>query len=295
MFDLKNLKVISLKKFNNTINYFNPSSNGDIILYRKETKYRDNEFCISKIVDHNDNIILDSHEDDKYYYIYEDARIFDNGKIGVCIVKRSKENPSIEVEVSYGIYDLITKQLYSAKTQNGWAEKHWQLYNDKIIYHINPYTILDLNENVLLKKEINWTPWIEKYGKPGLSTNVFCIENKKYLFFHSYIEIDKLHYKYYIGLLRLNDDLTPDGYYLNPFFECDKSNTDESFLNNFWKWRETKFKPCVKYEIIFPMSIVTKTDSIEMYAGLNDCESVKIIIDNKDFVNKVNSNELYII
>ena len=27
----------------------------------------------------------------------------------------------------------------------------------------------------LFKKQLNWKPWIEKYGNPGLSTNVFEI------------------------------------------------------------------------------------------------------------------------
>ena len=79
---------------------------------------------------------------------------------------------------------------------------------------------MDNNENIIYKKQINLQPWIEKYGNPGLSTNVFEVDGIKYLLFHSYVWFSRLHFKYFIGLLRLNDDLSPLGYVYKPLFEA---------------------------------------------------------------------------
>ena len=35
------------------------------------------------------------------------------------------------------------------------------------------YTILNENEQEVYVRNINWSPWADKYGEPGLSTNVF--------------------------------------------------------------------------------------------------------------------------
>jgi hypothetical protein len=287
IFDLKYLSTVSLKKFDGTVNYFNPSGNGITTLYRKEVKYGDNLFCESFITDGNNDVILSTYEDDEFYYSYEDARMFDDNKVGVHLVSRPKKTPSVEIIVKYCIYDSITKELKQTKTQNGWAEKHWQLYKDKIIYHVNPFIILDSNESILYSKEIDWSLWIERYGKPGLSTNIFTVDDKKYLLYHSFVERGLFDLKYYVGLLRLTDDLQPMGYYIEPFFEGNRSYVDLETMNSFWKWKETKHKRSIKCEIVFPMSVVEQNFSVDIYAGLNDCESVKITVDHADFVTNI--------
>lgn len=49
IFDIKNLEIDILKKFNNKNNYFNPSCINNKIIFRREHKYED-KILISDIV-----------------------------------------------------------------------------------------------------------------------------------------------------------------------------------------------------------------------------------------------------
>ena len=218
---------------------------------------------------------------------YEDARFINNNEISLCCCKRDKNDIEKIINVEYKKYNLTTKELTHFKTQNAHFEKHWQFYNDKIIYHVNPYTIMDSNENIIFKKQLNWKPWIEKYGNPGLSTNVFEIFGKKYLLFHSYITTGELQYKYFIGLLLLNHDYEPIGYYYEPIFESNKEYTDQTLLHKLWEWRKTDLQDAVKYEVIFPMSVSVENQHINIYSGLNDCSCVNIKLPVTNFIESI--------
>lgn len=293
IFDLKNLQVDLLRKFDGQYNYFNPSHFNDRTIFRREHKYED-KLLISDIVDDRDNIILQHRIDDNYLWSYEDARFINENEISVCCCKRDKNDLIKIINVEYKKYNLITKEFTHFKTQNAHFEKHWQFYNNKIIYHVNPYILMDHDENNIYKKQIHWQPWIERYGNPGLSTNVFEVNGIKYLLFHSYVWFSRLHFKYFIGLLRLNDDLSPIGYAINPLFEANREYSDNTLLNDLWSWRKTDLCEVVKYEVIFPMNVVVDRDSINIFSGLNDCSAVNIKINLSDFITKI-SNEPYII
>ena len=189
IFDLNNLDVEILKKFNGEYNYFNPSHFNGRTIFRRESKFED-RLLVSDIVDDLDNVILQHHTDDNFLWSYEDARFINDNEISVCCCKRDKNDIEKVINVEYKKYNLTTKEFTNFKTQNTYFEKHWQFYNDNIIYHVNPYTIMDNNENIIFEKQINWQPWIEKYGNPGLSTNVFDVDEKKYLLYHSYKNIN---------------------------------------------------------------------------------------------------------
>lgn len=294
IFDLKNLDIEIIRKFDGNFNYFNPSHFNGKTIYRRESKFEE-KILVSDIVDDQDNLILQHHVDDNYLWSYEDARFINENEISVCCCKRDKNDLVKIINVEYKKYSLITKQFTHFKTQNAHFEKHWQFYNDSIIYHVNPYTILDnKDERIIYKKKINWQPWIEKYGEPRLSTNVFVVDGVKYLIFHSSVWSSRLYYKYFIGLLRLNNDLSPMAYAYKPLFVADREYSDNRLLNDLWDWRKTEMCETVKYEVIFPMNVNVDTEYVNIYSGLNDCSSVNIKIYKPTFINKVN-NEPYIL
>lgn len=293
IFDLRELDVQVLKKFDGKFNYFNPSYCSTNTIFRRETKF-ENKMLVSDIVDMRNNIILKHHVDDQYLWSYEDARFISDREILVCCCKRDKNDLIKIINVEYKKYNIPKKEFTHFKTQNAIFEKHWQIYNKNIIYHVNPYTIINHNEDVTYKKEINWMPWISRYGSPGLSTNVFEVYGKKYLLYHSYIPLDTLYFKYYVGILRLNDNIEPIGYYIEPLFESKKEYSDELLLNTLWEWRNVECQSVVKYEVIFPMNVVIKESHLNIFSGLNDCSCVNIRIHIDDFHNKMMNNPLIV-
>lgn len=286
IFDLKNLDIEIIRKFDGNFNYFNPSRYNGKTIIRRETKF-DNKILISDIIDDSDNVILQHHVDENYLWSYEDARFINNDEISVCCCKRDKHDLNKIINVEYKKYNLITKEFTHFKTQNAHFEKHWQFYNNNIIYHVNPFTLFNLQERILYKKEVNWQSWIERYGNPSLSTNVFEIEGIKYLLIHSYVYVGRLYYKYFIGLLRLSSNLSPVAYTYNPLFEANREYSDNTLLNDLWNWRKTELSEVVKYEVIFPMNVELDDNNINIYSGLNDCSAVNIKINKQNFTEKI--------
>jgi hypothetical protein len=294
IFDLKDLDIEIFKKFDGINNYFNPSHFNGRTVYRRESKF-EGRLLVSDIVDDQDIVLLQHHTDDNFLWSYEDARFINNTEIIVCCCKRDKHDIEKIINVEYKKYNLTTKEFTHFKTQNAHFEKHWQFYNNNIIYHVNPYTIMDSKEEVIFKKQLNWQPWVERYGNPGLSTNVFEVDGIKYLLFHSYVWFSRLHFKYFIGLLRLNDDLSPLGYAINPLFEANREYSDNTLLNDLWNWRRTELYEAVKYEVIFPMNVVVDDLNINIYSGLNDCSAVNIKIVKQLFIDKVKNKPFILV
>ena len=232
IFDLKNLEVQILKQFDDNYNYFNPSHFNGRTIYRRESKF-EGRLLVSDIVDDQDIVLLQHHTDDNFLWSYEDARFINDTEISVCCCKRDKHDIEKIINVEYKKYNLTTKEFTHFKTQNAHFEKHWQFHNNKIIYHINPYTIIDSNENIIYKKEINLQPWIKKYGKPGLSSNVFDIDGNRYILYHSYKSINGVNLKYYSGILKLNASLHPMCYTSDSLFPSVEDYERETFINYF--------------------------------------------------------------
>lgn len=294
IFDLKNLDIQLLKSFDGIHNYFNPSYFNGKTIYRRESKFEE-KLLVSDIVDDSNNILLKHHIDDNFLWSYEDARFINENEISVCCCKRDKNDLVKIINVEFKKYNLVTKEFTHFKTQNAHFEKHWQFYNDKIIYHVNPYTIMDNNENVIYKKQINWQPWIERYGNPCLSTNIFEVNGIKYLLFHSYVWFARLHFKYFIGLLRLNDDLSPLAYGYEPLFQANREYSNNQLLNDLWNWRKTEMCEVVKYEVIFPMNVIVDQATINIYSGLNDCSAVNIKINKQLFIDKIKNQPFILV
>jgi len=285
IFDLKNIEVDVLKTFDGQFNYFNPSCLGDLIVFRREFKY-DDTVLISDIVDNNQNILLNHQFSDEYLISYEDARIINNEDISFAACKRYKTDFSKVKNVEFKKYNRTSKEITNFRTQQSHFEKNWQFISqDRILYHIDPYTIINTKENVLIKKQVNFKYWSKLYGAPRLSTNIFTVDDKKYILFHSSTYLGFLHIKYYIGLLRLDAEDSPIGYYVNPFFESSRDYSDIDLLTALWEWRRVKSfnNLFFQYEVIFPMNVVVDKENINIYSGLNDCSAVNVKIPIQEF------------
>lgn len=292
IFDLNNLNIEILKKFNGEYNYFNPSHFNGRTIFRRESKFED-RLLVSDIVDDLDNVLLQHHTDDNFLWSYEDARFINDNEISVCCCKRDKNDIEKIINVKYKKYNLTTKEFTNFKTQNTYFEKHWQFYNDNIIYHVNPYTMMDNNENIIFEKQINWQPWIERYGTPGLSTNVFDVDEKKYLLYHSYKNINGINLTYYCGILCLDDNLNPIAYTSNCIFPSFNGYQSAEYLSYF-NWKRSLLCSPTIVDVVFPMNIIVDSDHLHIYAGINDFASAHIKIIKSSFIDKI-KNEPFIL
>ena len=93
--------------------------------------------------------------------------------------------------------------------------------------------------------------------------------------------------KYYIGLLKLDDQLHPLGYASRPLFIAKREYTCNTLINDMWSWRNTEYVRTVKYDVIFPMTVIVDINRLNIYSGLNDCSAVNIQIDNDRFIDKI--------
>jgi len=145
---------------------------------------------------------------------------------------------------------------------------------------------MDNNENVIFKKQINWQPWIERYGTPGLSSNVFEINESKYLLYHSYDYNNGINLIYHIGVLKLNSLLNPVAHTSMSMFPSMVKFDIETMFNYYnWKRKLDSFPTIV--DVVFPMSVVVDDTHMNIYSGINDCICANIKIDKNLFVEKV--------
>jgi hypothetical protein len=289
IFDLKDRNSVNVKllrQFDGKYNYFNPTSNGSMILYRYEHKFK-NKILVSDIVSSDGRIILQNYQDEFFHYSYEDPRFINNSEISVNVCKRDRNDLAKTINVTVMLYDIYTKKFRSFITQNAHFEKHWQFQNDTIIYHIKPYTLLNSDESILYQKDLNWQYWIDRFGWPCLSTNIFRVNDENFIIFHSKIDMGWSQLKYYIGILKLDDQLHPLGYASTPLFISNREYTDNNLLNDMWLWRLVECHTVIKCEVIFPMTVIPDDIYLNIYSGLNDCSAVNIQIDKNVFINKI--------
>lgn len=285
IFDRDDLQIDVLKKFDGVYNYLNPSHFSGRTIYRRQVKF-DNRILVGDIVDENDNVLLEHHVDDNYLWSYEDARLIDDQHFGLSACKIDKNDINKVINVEFKKYNFVTKELTNYKTQNAYYEKHWQYYKKYIIYHVNPFTLMDNKENVVFRYNINWNPWIEKYGRPGLSTNVFEINGSKYLLYHSYDYNNGINLIYHVGVLKLNSLFNPVTHTSVSMFPSMVKFDIETMFNYYnWKRKLDSFPTIV--DVVFPMSVVVDDVNVNIYSGINDCICANIKIDKRVFVEKI--------
>lgn len=292
IFDRDDLQIDILKKFDGVNNYLNPSRFENTIIFRRESKYQD-RILVSDVVDQHNNVLLEHSVDDKYLWSYEDARLIDNNNFGVSACKRDKNDINNIINVEFKKYNFITKELTHYKTQNSYYEKHWQYYKKYIIYHVNPFTLINHNENIVFKHNINWNPWIEKYGKPGLSTNVFEIDGSRYLMYHSYDYNNGINLIYHSGILKLNELFNPVAYTHTTMFPS-MNRFDVNTMVDYYNWKRKLDSFPTIVDVIFPMSVIVDDTHVNIYSGINDCMCVNVKIEKNVFIDNVKKSMIQI-
>ena len=277
----------SLKGFNKSvgINYYNSTGhNKKEIYFRKEYPIEiddGKEILVSDIVDKDDNIILKHKIENGIIYSYEDPRYINDVEFSLSIAMYDVIADCYS-DVYMGKYNINTKELKTYKTHNQPYEKNWQfLNNGNIIYSLEPFIILDKYEEVICNKICSYKAWKDLYGPLRLSTNPFEVNGKKYIFFHTpYFENRGL-VSYYNGLMMLNDDYTPYGYFVNPFLSrnilkpnIDIFATDDCGIRCLYEWRKQYNKFAVQVATLFFMTVEVIDDEIYIYGGENDYQGL---------------------
>jgi len=287
--------IEEIKSFDGYDNYLNASGYQRKLLIRKESLVRDEEvdFILSDIVDENDNKILSSYKDTLYLHSYEDPRFVTENKFTYCLCYFDKHTEIMGTKMGYCNTSTNNQDLYNfAKWE---YEKNWQVNKDKIIYSIEPLEIYNTNFELVLKNKENkkWDYWIKKYGFPRLSTNIFTIQERHFVLFHSKNIICRFENAslikdlagellYFCGLLEVTKDYIPISYCklpLLPSFKNYKVELREEYI----QWRE-KTNSTWRVDIFFPTNVEVQNDIIYIYGGINDCIASKIIVDTSYFM-----------
>lgn len=276
------------ENINNNINYFNCTGlvNDKEYRYIRKQYIKDNIF-VSDIVDSNDNVILKHKLDGNNIISYEDPRMINEYEFSLS-VSRYNSNVKFYDKVSVGKYNINTNELKIYKTQNNLYEKNWQfLDNGNILYSLDPFIILNNNEEIIYNKQYDFSEWINRYGDIRLSTNPFVINNKKYILFHSAFFRNKLEIYYYNGLMQLNDDYTPYGYYINPFCYDDKDYDGFNYVQQLYEWKKQYDEFAKMVYVKFLMNVCVSDRNVIIYGGKYDCDVLKIIIPINEFENEL--------
>ena len=262
-----------------SINRYNWTFWGDKALVRVEPKN-----LYSKIVQYNFNI---------------DKLTLTNPKTILQDKTFSYEDPRLISydDFTYVKYNVKKQECYFMKNNqqmtkgHAW-EKNWQFITDKkYIYKIKPLVIKDNTSRV--KFRYTMPHWLEGFFKDKqdanevqvntnakafgktylyrLSSNVFSINNRNFIFFHTAAG-DLGHYDYYQGVIELDHDFLPLTYSIEPFFNPPP-------LDNPYKFKKNENK-CV-----YVTSVRIINDKTYICAGINDCECALFTLDNNTFID----------
>ena len=156
-------------------------------------------------------------------------------------------------------------------------QKNWQYINEeKYFYRIKPLIIKGPNYKERVNYNLNW-----KYGdKLHLSSNMFEINERQFIIFHSFKGATVNTRKYYQGIIEL-ENLKPKFYVPKPFFYPPKKTNPFKFKKN-------------KNKCVFVMCARTIKNELYITAGINDCEAALITIPNEEFINWVDKNKEFV-
>lgn len=283
-------KIKILKQFNNNENFLNPTGYGDIVLYRRE-RINDKNYIVSDIVDVNNNIILEHEDWGDELISYEDPRFITKDIITVNQVKYTKEKNKFTVfRVSVLKFNLKEKKLEELNCfyERKW-EKNWQFFQDKIIYSLNPYILLNDDCSVYKERYITWDRWTEKYGIPYLSTNLFNIDGELYSFFHSKVKTNHLSYQYYNGIVKYDEQLNILGYYEDPI-HTPRDIMCKDLYSRYFEWKRKAEQSPTIVNTLFFMTAYTELNKLFIYTGINDCAAGIIEYEKEEFKNILRLN-----
>lgn len=288
---IQNPHITQYKSFNGYENYLNMSCLNDSPIYRRERFADEVDFVLSSIVDKQDNILVESNVGNLFLESYEDPRFYNKNEFTFTLSYFDKKTTGIlGCKVGYSSIKKRDYNIYNLNKSD--YEKNWQIHNGKFIYKIEPLEIYNKNNSkfVKLQKNKKWEPWIEKYGIPRLGTNVFNLNDKKYIIFHSSVKTKVIKdqstlygiggkIKYFCGIMEVTKNYIPISYNRIPLFGS-FDNYNKELREEFVNWRSRTNSTWV-VDIFFPQNVDENNDEIKIYGGINDCVAVSITIEKK--------------
>tara|TARA_R100001163_G_scaffold26796_1_gene21791 strand:- start:1047 stop:1916 length:870 start_codon:yes stop_codon:yes gene_type:complete len=257
-------KVYTLLSPDQDTNSYNWSFWEDRALVRVESKnYR------SKIVqykfDHVNKTLTDPETilEDPYFSL-EDPRLI--SKNSFTYVKYDRENVAC----------YLMKDDKPLTSGHAW-EKNWQFIDqEKYFYKIKPLVIKGPNYKERFEYNMDW-----EYGDVfHLSSNMFEINDRQFIIFHSYKGLTVNTRRYYQGVVEL-ENLRPKFYVPKPLFYPPTKTNPYKFKKN-------------KNKCVFVMCVRIINEELYITAGINDCECALITINAQDFIRWVDQRKDFI-
>ena len=257
-------KVYTLLSPDQDTNSYNWSFWDDRALVRVEGKnYR------SKIVEYKFDYINKTLTEPKTiledpYFSLEDPRLI--SKNSFTYVKY--DAPKVEC--------FLMKDKEALTSGHAW-EKNWQFIDqEKYFYKIKPLVIKGPNYKERFEYNMDW-----KYGDVfHLSSNMFEINDRQFIIFHSYKGLTVNTRRYYQGVVEL-EDLRPKFYVPKPLFYPPTKTNPYKFKKN-------------KNRCVFVMCVRIINEELYITAGINDCECALITINAQDFIKWVDQRKDFI-
>ena len=257
-------KVYTLLSPDQDTNSYNWSFWDDRALVRVEGKnYR------SKIVEYKFDHINKTLTEPKTiledpYFSLEDPRLI--SKNSFTYVKY--DAPKVEC--------FLMKDKEALTRGHAW-EKNWQFIDqEKYFYKIKPLVIKGPNYKERFEYNMDW-----KYGDVfHLSSNMFEINDRQFIIFHSYKGHTVNTRRYYQGVVEL-ENLRPRFYVPKPLFYPPTKTNPYKFKKN-------------KNRCVFVMCVRIINEELYITAGINDCECALITINAQDFIKWVDKRKDFI-
>ena len=257
-------KVYTLLSPDQDTNSYNWSFWEDRALVRVEGKnYR------SKIVEYKFDHINKTLTEPKTiledpYFSLEDPRLI--SKNSFTYVKYDRENVAC----------YLMKDDKPLTSGHAW-EKNWQFIDqEKYFYKIKPLVIKGPNYKERFEYNMDWN-----YGDVfHLSSNMFEINDRQFIIFHSYKGHTVNTRRYYQGVVEL-EDLRPKFYVPKPLFYPPTKTNPYKFKKN-------------KNRCVFVMCVRIINEELYITAGINDCECALITINAQDFIKWIDQRKDFI-
>ena len=257
-------KVYTLLSPNQDTNSYNWSFWEDRALVRVESKNYKSKIVQYKF-DHINKTLTEPKTilEDPYFSL-EDPRLI--SKNSFTYVKYDRENVAC----------YLMKDDKPLTNGHAW-EKNWQFIDqEKYFYKIKPLVIKGPNYKERFEYNMDW-----KYGDVfHLSSNMFEINDRQFIIFHSYKGRTVNTRRYYQGVIEL-EELRPKFYVPKPLFYPPTKTNPYKFKKN-------------KNKCVFVMCVRIINEELYITAGINDCECALITINAQDFIKWVDQRKDFI-
>lgn len=246
------------------------------------------DFDLSTLSLSNAKIRLFDERHDDHLVSYEDPRYF-NGNLGYSKIYRNKSDGHIR---------SVKICVNNKEFPNDW-EKNWCFINqNKYIHSVCPF--VSVEDKIVSIFSFEMPEWEdissrdERFGlKYSISTNIFDVDDRRFLLFHTKkLDSDGV-LNYYQGVIEFKGE-KPFSYSKEPLFYPSERDSDKKFLDKLDNFRIISGKRFCKYKVFYAMSAHCVDNEILIAGGLNECQSILYKINKSDFLSWFNKEKILI-